>query len=84
MKIRTFNRTLAKQDPQGSFASPFSIVQERLLTKGEKIATLDRWRHSILETSSTSDEGMGSHDVCTARTQLLREIEEAKNWLRSR
>ena len=46
---RALNRTLAKQNPEGAFGSPFEIVGEKLFTKGEKIATLNRWRQSLLE-----------------------------------
>ena len=43
MTSRTLNRVLAKQDPEGSFESPLGIVEEMLFTRGEKIATLNRW-----------------------------------------
>ena len=49
-----------------------------LLTRGEKIGTLDRWRQSIL------DQLEGHHaDVhgCGAVSQLLGQIEEAKHRL---
>ena len=48
MVITKLNRSLAKQDPEGTFESPLVIVDETMFTRGEKIATLDRWRQSIL------------------------------------
>ncbi len=73
MTIRPLNRSLAKQDPEGTFDSPLGIVEERLFTRGEKIATLNRWRQAILE------ELMALGEVRRAR--LLGEIEEARSRL---
>ncbi len=73
MTSRPLNRSLAKQDPEGTFESPLVIVEERLFTRGEKIATLNRWRQAILE------ELMALGEVRRAR--LLGEIEEARSRL---
>ena len=70
MTNRSINRVLAKQDPEGTFASPLVIVDETLFTRGEKIATLNRWRSSILEELTAS--GLGD------RARILCEIEEAR------
>jgi hypothetical protein len=58
---------LPKQDPERIFASPIDIVDERLFTRGEKVATLDRWRQTALGASVSVD----SH-------RLLELIDEAK------
>jgi hypothetical protein len=42
--VRALNRDTAKQMPESVFESPLEIVDEILLTKGEKLATLNRWR----------------------------------------
>ncbi|MGE0849468.1 MAG: hypothetical protein AB7O44_07575 [Hyphomicrobiaceae bacterium] len=73
MTTRALNRSLAKQDPEGNFESPLYIVEERLFTRGEKIATLNRWRQSILEELVALGEAR--------RAQLLCEIEEARTRL---
>jgi hypothetical protein len=73
MTSRALNRSLAKQDPEGTFESPFGIVDEMLFTRGEKLATLNRWRQSILEELVASGEGR--------RARLLHEIEEARSRL---
>ena len=70
---RVLNRSLAKQDPEGSFQSPLGIVEEELFTRGEKIATLERWREAILEELVAS--GLGE------RARILCEIEEARHRL---
>ena len=73
MSTRALNRSLAKQDPEGNFQSPLYIVEERLFTRGEKIATLNRWRQSILEELVAMGE--------SRRARLLGEIEEARTRL---
>jgi hypothetical protein len=70
---KSLNRSLAKQDPQGTFDNPFVIVEEKLFTRGEKIATLDRWRSSIVDELSTMGEAR--------RARLLIEIVEARHRL---
>jgi hypothetical protein len=67
---------LAKQDPEGSFDTPFDVARETLLTRGEKIATLNRWRQTILQELKAS-----GRRVCHERARLLGQIEEARNHL---
>jgi hypothetical protein len=74
MIVTKLNRSLAKQDPEGSFESPLRIVEEAILTRGEKIATLDRWRQVILEELVALGE--------VKRARLLYEIDEARSRLR--
>jgi hypothetical protein len=71
--MRPLNRSLAKQDPEGTFESPLGIVEERLFTRGEKIATLNRWRQAILAELVALGEAR--------RARLLGEIEEARTRL---
>ncbi len=73
MISKAMNRVLAKQDPEGNFDSPLGIVDEMLFTRGEKIATLNRWRSSIIDELSAS--GLGE------RARILCEIEEARHRL---
>ena len=73
MVITKLNRSLAKQDPEGTFESPLVIVDETMFTRGEKIATLDRWRQFILAELAAMGEAR--------RARLLDEIEEARNRL---
>ena len=73
MIISKLNRSLAKQDPEGTFQNPLGIVQEAMFTRGEKIATLDRWRQFILAELAALGE--------VKRARLLGEIDEARNRL---
>jgi hypothetical protein len=70
---KSLDRSLAKQDPEGTFDSPFGIVEETLFTRGEKIATLDRWRSNVVKELSAIGE--------ERRARLLIEIVEARNHL---
>ena len=72
MKTRALYRTLAKQDPEGTFDSPLDIVDERLFTRGEKVGTLNRWRQTALSASVSVDT-----------QRLLQLIDEAKYRLRA-
>ena len=42
--ISQLQRVKAKSDPGSVFKAPEDIVGEILMTRGEKIATLQRWR----------------------------------------
>lgn len=79
---RTLDRSAAKLQPESWFATPRDIVDEPLLTRGEKLATLERWRHSILSQISAADEGMRTYGYSAAQLKLFGEIEEAKAALR--
>lgn len=78
MTQKPFNRDLAKDNPDRVFESPQQIVEETLLTRGEKIATLNRWRQTILEELRASGEGMRTHGVASDRSRLLAKIEHAR------
>ena len=78
---RALKRALAKQNPEGALRSPFEIVGEKLLTKGEKIATLNRWRQSLLRELDASSEGMHTHGVSVERARLLEQVEAARSQL---
>jgi hypothetical protein len=81
MSPRPFNRYIAKHNPERTFGSPLDIVAERLLTKGEKIATLNRWRHTVLEQLNASGEGIRAHAMSAERALVLEQIQEATSRL---
>jgi hypothetical protein len=74
MVISKLNRSLAKQDPEGTFENPLLIVEDAMFTRGEKMGTLDRWRQSILAELAAVGE--------VKRARLPSEIDEARNRLR--
>ena len=81
MTGKTLNRDLAKDNPERVFSQPRDIVDEVLISRGEKLATLTRWRQTILEELSASGEGMRTHGVSSERVRLLEEIEQARAQL---
>ena len=56
-EVAALNRDIAKRHPENVFESPLEIVDEILLTRGEKLATLKRWQFSILGDLATSKMG---------------------------
>ena len=83
-EVRALNRDAAKQQPESVFENPLEIVSEILLTKGEKLATLNRWRRSIIGELDASNEGMATRGYAREQLTVLEEIEEAKARLKSR
>jgi hypothetical protein len=81
-ETKPFNRDAAKQQPEIWFASPMDVVGHRLLTRGEKIGTLERWRLSLLSELSAANEGMQTHGYSGAQLSALGAIEEARSRLR--
>ena len=82
-EVRALNRDAAKQQPESVFESPLQIVNEILLTKGEKLATLNRWRRSILGELDASNEGMATRGYASKQLRVLEAIEDAKARLNS-
>jgi hypothetical protein len=82
-EVRALNRDAAKQQPESVFESPLQIVYEILLTKGEKLATLNRWWRSILGELDASNEGMATRGYASEQLTALEEIEEAKVRLKN-
>jgi hypothetical protein len=78
---KSLNRELAKQSPERVFASPLDIVVEPLLTRGEKLATLARWRQTIIAELSASGDGMRTQGYSPTQIRNLDLIEQAKEQL---
>ena len=80
-EIARLQRDSAKHDPRQHFDSPHEIVAEMMLTRGEKLATLDRWRTMILQEMSAAAEGMRTHGFAGTHVRELDEIEQARGKL---
>jgi hypothetical protein len=68
--IGALDRGMANRRPERAFVAPDAIVDEVLLTSGEKLAALERWRLNI-------------RNDATGATDTLRQIEEAKRRIRA-
>lgn len=82
--VRPLNRDAAKQNPESTFADPFELVDAVLLTTGEKLATLERWKLGLLRQLDAANEGMATRGFTSQQLRVLEEIEEAKRRLRER
>jgi hypothetical protein len=80
---KALDREAAKEQPQNVFSSPLEIVDEELFTKGEKLATLERWRQGVLEQLAATSEGMPTAGVSANHMKVLDEIEEAMRRLKN-
>jgi hypothetical protein len=73
-EVRALNRDAAKHQSESVFESPLDIVNEILLTKGEKLATLNRWRRRILGELDASNEGMATRGYASEQLTALEGI----------
>ena len=80
-KIASINRDAAKFLPASQYEQPADIVAEPLLTRGEKIATLQRWRQQIAEELTAGDEGMPTRHTSGRNHDLIGEIQTALDEL---
>jgi hypothetical protein len=66
--------------PETVFEHPREIVCEFLLTRGQKLAALARWRGHLVDKLRATDEGMTSPDEVAAASEveMLGEIEKAE------
>jgi len=71
----------AKFAPETVFSSPMHLVDEVMLTRGEKLATLERWRYNILRELDATNEGMPCCSATAKNADLLNQIEEARKLL---
>jgi hypothetical protein len=79
--IARFNSHAAKTAPESVFASPAELAEHSMLTRGEKIATLERWRVKVLHELAAAGEGMHTRGVSSRHVDLLADIDNARKSL---
>lgn len=82
-EIGSIKASVAKHDPGSVYASPLDLVGEVMLTRGEKIATLERWRQSVLQQMAAADDGMRTQGVSDKLAKTLGDIAAALQELQS-
>lgn len=82
-ETHSIDRELAKQSPHMAFRNPAELRDAVLLTYGEKLATLERWRLDTLHELSAGSEGMPLQGSSSPLLKRLEEIEHAKEALRA-
>lgn len=80
-EIARLSRSAAKQNPGETFDCPADIVAEVMLTRGEKLGALERWRRDVLQEMTATGEGMRTHGPSDRLARLLREIDAAVRLL---
>lgn len=76
-EIGSIKPAVAKHDPGSVYGSPLDLVDEVMLTRGEKIATLERWRQAVLQQMAAADDGMRTQGVSDKLARTLGEIGSA-------
>ena len=80
-EIGSIKPAAAKHNPSSVFRSPLDIVNEVMLTRGEKIATLERWRIAVLQQIAAADDGMRTQGVSDTLAGTLSDIARALDLL---
>ena len=76
-EIGQINRTDAKHNPAQSYDSPDAIIAEVMMTRGEKLATLERWGKTIIDEMNATSEGMKTAGTSGDLVQKLDAVNKA-------
>ena len=78
-EIMNIDMQKAITDPEAGFGSPTEAVEQIGLTRGQKIATLEKWSFSVRARIDALSEGMLNHPhgEYTRDIELVRTIEKA-------
>ncbi|MGE0765128.1 MAG: hypothetical protein AB7L90_01570 [Hyphomicrobiaceae bacterium] len=76
-EIARLSRATAKQNPGEVFENPAALAAEVMLTRGEKLGALERWRRDVLLEMTATGEGMRADPHTGRPARLLREIDAA-------
>lgn len=80
--IMNLNTAKARLEPETVFSGPLDIVAEKGLTRGQKIATLDRWNETLQHPITATREGMMPPAGQTAeKAATIEEISKARELL---
>jgi hypothetical protein len=82
--ILQINVKAARFNPEIEFKSPHDLSTSLGLTRGQKIATLDRWRQSVLRRMSATNEGMSPEGTTDHDTLLLAAINACQAEMKQR
>ena len=80
--VMSLNVEKARTDPEAVFSSPLDIVGEPGLTRGQKIAALQRWKQLLEDKLRATGEGMAPPAGQTAEeAETLADISKALQFL---
>jgi hypothetical protein len=70
--IANFDRTTAKYEPGNFFNCPEAIIDELMMTRGEKLAALGRWQQETSHALTLRTAGSTSNDAAELTERLAR------------
>jgi len=74
-EISRINMDAARFDPEKEFGTPDKLAEAIGMTRGQKIAALDRWSKQVLDRLGATSEGMPTHRTSGRDMQLIDEIQ---------
>lgn len=76
-ELLSINPQAAKFDPAAEFDTPADLIASSGLTRGQKIAALERWAQQILDRLAATSEGMATQQTSGADTARLDDVNAA-------
>ncbi len=78
-EIYRINMRAATTDPEATFSRPSEVAEHLGLTRGQKIATLEKWQFAVRSRVDSVSEGMTNYPegAYTRDVDLLRDLEKA-------
>ncbi len=80
-QISRISVDLARYEPGRAFGTPENLVASSALTRGQKIAALERWWMQIQDQIKASGEGMPANQWTEVDLDLLEHIQAALRQL---
>lgn len=74
-EISRINMHAARFDPEREFGTPDKLAAAVAMTRGQKIAALERWSRQVLDRLNASSEGMPTHRTSTRDIELSEQIQ---------
>lgn len=81
-EIVRISMDLARYEPGRAFGTPDKLVSTMTLTRGQKIAALERWWMQIQDQIKASGEGMPANQWTEIDLELLEQIRLALDTLK--
>lgn len=73
-EISRINMDNARFDPEREFGTPDKLAASIAMTRGQKIAALERWSQQVLDRLNASGEGMPTNHTSGTDLDLLEQI----------